>query len=214
MRIVLFGPPGAGKGTQAKRLIDTLKVPQISTGDMLRAAKAEGTPLGLKAAEFMNAGKLVPDEVVIGLIDERTQKDDCKTGFMLDGFPRTIPQAEALNATLQKRDQKIDHVVSLEVDDGVLVQRLTRRRSCPTCGAIYHLDFSPPKAEGKCDKEGAALMHRDDDKEEAIRERLNVFHGQTSPLKAFYKEAGLLREVAGQGKPDEVFGNVKKALGV
>jgi len=214
MRIVLFGPPGAGKGTQAKRLIDTLKVPQISTGDILRAAKAEGTPMGKKAAEFMDAGKLVPDEVVIGIIDERTQKDDCQSGFMLDGFPRTIPQAEALGAMLKGRDQGIDHVVSLEVDDGVLVQRLTRRRSCPECGAIYHLDFSPPKTEGKCDQEGAALMHRADDQEEAIRERLNVFHGQTSPLKDFYKQAGLLREVDGAGAPDAVFSNVTQALGV
>ncbi|MFH1811568.1 MAG: adenylate kinase [Pseudomonadota bacterium] len=214
MRIVLFGPPGAGKGTQAKKLVDSLQVPQISTGDILRAAKKEGTPMGKKAAEFMDAGKLVPDEVVIGIIDERTTKPDCSKGFMLDGFPRTIPQAEALGAMLGKRNQKIDHVVSLEVDDGALVQRLTRRRSCPTCGHIYHLDFSPPKTAGKCDHDGAELTHRADDQEGAIRERLSVFHSQTSPLKDFYKKAGLLREVPGEGKPDQVFGAVRKALGL
>jgi adenylate kinase len=213
MRLILFGPPGAGKGTQAKRLEDALGTPQLSTGDMLRAAKREGTELGKKAGEFMDAGKLVPDEVVVGLIQERIKKPDCEKGFLLDGFPRTIPQAEALATMLDAAGQAVDHVVSIEVPDENIVRRLTARRSCPECGAVYHLEHMPPKTEGKCDEEGADLVQRDDDREETIKQRLSAFHDQTAPLKAFYEERGLLRTVDGTISPDDVFTAIRSALG-
>lgn len=212
MRLVLFGPPGAGKGTQAQRLVSALAIPQISTGDILRAAIKAGTPLGKTAAGFMDQGRLVPDDVVIGIIEQRTLQADCTPGFMLDGFPRTIPQAEALDAMLAKRQQRVDHVLSLEVDDAVLVKRLSRRRTCPSCGTIYHLDFSPPRAASTCDKDGSALTHRSDDQESAIQERLRVFHQQTSPLKAYYRQRGLLRPVDGSGAPDTVFQSIRTTL--
>jgi adenylate kinase len=213
VRLILFGPPGAGKGTQAKRLEESLGIPQLSTGDMLRAARREGTELGKKAAEFMDAGKLVPDDVVVGLIEERIKKADCDKGFLLDGFPRTIPQAEALQAMLDKAGQAIDHVVSIEVPDDDIVRRLTARRSCPECGAVYHLEHMPPKTEGKCDKDGTELVQREDDREDTIKQRLSAFHDQTAPLKKFYSERGLLRSVDGTQPPEAVFAGVKDAVG-
>jgi len=215
MRIVLFGPPGAGKGTQAKRLEDKLEVPQLSTGDMLRAARRAGTELGKKAAEYMDGGKLVPDEVVIGLIAERIEDGDCQAGFMLDGFPRTIPQAEALDATLKAKGLHIDHVVSIEVPDEDIVGRLSERRSCASCGAVYHLTNMPPSVADTCDKCGHhGLTQREDDVPDAIRVRLKAFHDQTSPLKSYYRDQGLLRPVAGTGAPDDVFARVMTALGM
>ncbi|TLN23044.1 adenylate kinase, partial [bacterium] len=175
MRIILLGGPGAGKGTQAKKLVDKYGIPQISTGDMLRAALKEGTALGLEAKKFMEAGKLVPDEVVIGLIEERIKLDDCKKGFMLDGFPRTVGQADALKKVLDSMSLKIDHVVSIDVANEELVARLTGRRTCKACGSGFHVLFDPPKKEGVCDKCGGELYQRADDNEETIRSRLKVY---------------------------------------
>lgn len=214
MRVILFGPPGAGKGTQAKRLEEMLGVPQLSTGDMLRAAKRAGTPLGKRAAEFMDGGKLVPDDVVIGLIDERTKDADCANGFLLDGFPRTIPQADALGAMLKNGGQSIDHVVSIEVPDDDIVVRLSARRSCAKCGAVYHLVNVPPKVADTCDACGTkGLVQRDDDVESAIRVRLKAFHDQTAPLKNAYASQGLLRTVDGTRAPDDVARLIAGALG-
>lgn len=212
MRLIIFGPPGAGKGTQAKRLVETLGVPQISTGDILRAAKRDGSAMGLKAAEYTDGGNLVPDEIVIDIIEERINKKDCKTGFMLDGFPRTIPQAEALDRILANHGDALDHVISLEVDDKLLLQRLTRRRSCSSCGKIYHLDFSPPKIKGHCDDDGAVLLHRTDDQQAAISQRLQTFHKQTKPLKLYYQERHLLRKINGEQNPDDVFASIVAVL--
>ena len=212
MRLILFGPPGAGKGTQAKELEAATGHPQLSTGDMLRAARREGTPLGKKAATFMDAGQLVPDEVVIGLIAERVEKADAKDGFLLDGFPRTIPQAEALEAMLGAKGQSIDHVISIEVPDEDIVRRLSARRSCPKDGTVYHLEHMPPKQEGICDKCGTALVQREDDEPETIQKRLDAFHQQTSPLKRYYEDRGLLRAVDGTKAPAEVTKAIREAV--
>jgi len=213
MRLILLGPPGAGKGTQAKRLIERYGIPQISTGDILRAAVRDGTDLGRKAKQYMDAGKLVPDEVVIGIIEERLQQPDCAKGFILDGFPRTVAQADALNRVLANLGQAIDHVVSIEVPDEELVERLTGRRTCRGCGAMYHVKFSPPKAQGVCDKCGGELYQRDDDREETIRARLKVYHEQTAPLVEYYEKAGLLRRIPGQGSVDEIYARIEGVLG-
>ncbi len=213
MRIILLGGPGAGKGTQAKKLVDKYGIPQISTGDMLRAALKEGTALGLEAKKFMEAGKLVPDEVVIGLIEERIKLDDCKKGFMLDGFPRTVGQADALKKVLDSMSLKIDHVVSIDVANEELVARLTGRRTCKACGSGFHVLFDPPKKEGVCDKCGGELYQRADDNEETIRSRLKVYDDQTAPLIEYYKKAGLLRPIAGVGSIDEIFAKITSVLG-
>ena len=213
MDIILLGGPGAGKGTQAKKMVELLKIPQISTGDMLREAVGAGTALGKKAKEFMDAGKLVPDEVVIGLVQERLKKDDCKGGFMLDGFPRTVAQGETLEKMLGEMKRAIDHVISFEVEDEELVLRITGRRTCGSCGAIYHLKYSPPPEPGKCSCGAEDLRQRDDDNEITVRERLGAYHEQTAPLVSFYKSRGVLRPIAGTGlKPDEVFGKVKEIV--
>ncbi|MBN2645248.1 MAG: adenylate kinase [Desulfuromonadaceae bacterium] len=197
MKLILLGPPGAGKGTQAKLLVQKFAIPQISTGDILRAAVKDGTPMGVKAKSFMDAGGLVPDEVVVGIVKERLQKDDCSNGFILDGFPRTLPQADALQDTLKSLDKNLDAVISLEVDIEALVERLTGRRSCPACGAGFHVKYEPPKQDGICDKCGAALIQRDDDREETIRNRMQVYQDQTLPLVTYYQQAGLLSKVDG-----------------
>ena len=213
MNLIFFGPPGAGKGTQAKRLVQELSVPHLSTGDILREAVRQGTPLGQQAKPLMESGQLVPDALVIGLVEERLSRDDAKKGFVLDGFPRTIPQAEALEKALVGMGRKVDAVISLEVPDEEIVSRLAGRRSCPNCGAVYHVVSTPPKVEGICDACGKGLIQREDDKPEKVLERLRVYGQQTSPLKARYQAQGLLRAIPGVGSPDGIFAEIRKALG-
>ena len=212
MNIVLLGPPGAGKGTQAKKLLQEFKIPQISTGDILRAAVQQGTELGKKAQPLMNAGKLVPDDVMIGIVEERLKKADCSKGFVLDGFPRTIPQAEALEKVLRKLGCELDRVISLEVPEDVLVERISGRRICPNDGCVYHVLQNPPLRTGYCDKCSTGLIQREDDKEEKVRERLRVYSAMTEPLKARYRKKGLLSEINGVGSPDGIYVEIRRAL--
>lgn len=208
MRVIFVGPPGAGKGTQAARIVERLNVPHISTGDMFRASVKAGTPLGLEADRYMKAGQLVPDSVTIGMLRERISLPDAKNGFLLDGFPRTIPQAEALEQALAAAGMQIDHVLLLEVPDDLIVSRIVGRRTDPETGRIYHLEFDPPSPEI-----AGRLVQRKDDTEEACRTRLSAYHAQTSPLIPFYSERGLLRAVDGVGEPDDVTVRVLGALG-
>ncbi len=212
MNIILLGPPGSGKGTQAKEIIEKHRIPQISTGDLLREAVKNQTELGKQAKEYMDAGKLVPDEVVVGMVKERLQKDDCKNGFILDGFPRTVPQAESLDQTLSEVGKKIDKVVSIEVPDSEVVERLSGRRTCENCGTMYHVSFNPPKQEGVCDKCGGKLYQRDDDNENTIKNRLQVYHDQTAPLKDYYSPKGIVKEIEGVGDISKIKEAVLKAL--
>ena len=213
MKLILLGPPGAGKGTQAKKLIELLEIPQISTGDMLRAAVGNKTELGLKAKTFMDSGQLVPDEVVVGLVQERLTQDDCQRGFMLDGFPRTVPQAEALENALRSNDLKIDAVVAIIVADDELVGRITGRRSCKSCGAIYHLKYNPPPTEDTCVCGATGLEQRADDNEVTVRQRLDAYHSQTAPLVDFYNNRGILKKIEADSQPPaQVFELIKKAL--
>lgn len=212
MRLILFGPPGAGKGTQATKLVELLGIPQISTGDILRQSKAEGTPMGKEAAGYMDAGKLVPDEVVVGIVEERIQKPDAQKGYILDGFPRTVAQAEALEAMLDKNGTPIDKVLSLDVPDELLIERLAGRRSCPSCKAGYHVEFGPPAKEGVCDECESALIHRDDDRPDAVRERLETFKAQTAPVMKFYEDRGKLARVDGVGGVDEIFERLSREV--
>ena len=207
MRMIFIGPPGAGKGTQAARLVDNYQIPHISTGDMFRAAVKAGTPMGQEADRYMKSGQLVPDEVTIGLVRERFAEPDTQVGFMLDGFPRTVPQAEALAEALKADDVELDVVLLLEVPDELIVERIVGRRSDPETGAIYHLKFNPPPAE-VMDR----LVHRKDDTEEAVRSRLEAYHKMTAPIIPFYEAAGLLRRVNGVGTPDEVTAAITAAL--
>jgi adenylate kinase len=213
MRLILLGPPGAGKGTQAKLLVDRLKVPQISTGDMLRAAVKAGTPLGQEARQYMDRGALIPDGVIIGVVRERLQQPDCAGGYILDGFPRTVAQAEALEKTLVALRTPLDSVVSLEVPTDDLVLRIAGRRTCRNCGAMYHVRFSPSKADGRCDACGGPTYQREDDREETVRRRLGVYADQTAPLIDFYEGRGLLRRVPGTGEIGEIFQRIAAALG-
>ena len=212
MNIILLGPPGAGKGTQAKMLVEEYQIPQISTGDILRAAVKEGSPLGKEAKACMDKGELVPDSVVIGIVEERIQQSDCAKGYMLDGFPRTVPQAEALDGMLQNLSSQIDHVVSIEVANEELVGRLTGRRTCRECGAGFHVMFDPPKQEGVCDKCGGELYQRDDDNVETVTSRLQVYESQTLPLIEYYNRQGKIRPVDGVGEIKEIFGRVTQVL--
>jgi adenylate kinase len=208
MKLILLGAPGAGKGTQAQKLVENYKIPQISTGDLLRAAVAEGSELGKQANEYMTAGKLVPDEVVIGLIEERLKKDDTANGFILDGFPRTVPQADKLGEITE-----IDTVVNIDVDTSILVDRLTGRRTCKECNNMFHMVFNPPKAEGVCDTCGGELYQRADDNEETVRSRLDTYNDNTAPLIGYYRDKGVLKDVNGQGAIDEIFQNILGILG-
>jgi len=212
MDLILLGPPGSGKGTQAKKIVERYHIPQISTGDILRAAVKEQTPLGKEAKAYMDQGKLVPDEVVIGIVRDRLKAADCKNGFILDGFPRTVPQAEALAATLQTMNRTIDYVVSIDVNNEELLKRLTGRRTCRGCGAMYHLIFDPPRKEGVCDRCGGELYQRDDDKEETIKERLRVYDAQTAPLIAYYRDKGSLRTIDGVGAMEQIFQAIVKVV--
>lgn len=204
MNILFMGPPGAGKGTQAERISSEFSIPHISTGDAFRAAMKQGTPLGQKAQEFVNQGLLVPDDVTNGIVQERLQEDDCKAGFLLDGFPRTIPQAEALDGILTSIGRKLEHVVNLHVDRSLLLARLTGRRICKSCGATYHLVFNPPKAENRCDRCGGDLYQRSDDTEEKVGTRLDEYMNKTAPLLDYYRAKGLLRQVDGAQEIDQV----------
>ena len=207
MRMILVGPPGAGKGTQAARLVDTYRIPHISSGDMLRAAVKEGTALGVEADRFMKAGKLVPDEVVIGMILERIAKPDCAAGFMLDGFPRTAPQAEALDAALRAAGVELDAVVLIEVPDALLEERAVGRRSDPETGVIYHLKYNPPPPEIV-----PRLVHRKDDTIEAVQTRIQKYHSETAPIIPFYRAKGILRQVDGVGDPDLITQRITAVL--
>jgi adenylate kinase len=209
MKIIMLGAPGAGKGTQAKKMEELYSLPQVSTGDMLRSARAEGTELGIEAARFMEAGKLVPDEVVVGIVAERLKSADLAEGFILDGFPRTVPQARALD----EMGVEIDHVINIIVDAEELVARLTGRLTCTGCGFMHHRDFLPPKQAGLCDKCGSALMQRADDNEVTVRNRLTVYEQQTAPLVNYYGKKELVRDVSGTGEtPSAVFEKVKAIL--
>ena len=212
MRLILLGPPGAGKGTQAKRLVKDHGIPQISTGDMLREAVKAGSPMGKKAKGFMDSGALVSDEVVVGIVEERIRQQDCQRGFMLDGFPRTTGQADALSSMLAKKGMKIDHVVCLEADNQELTERLSGRRTCRSCMAPYHVTFNPPKEKGVCDKCGGELYQREDDQEGAIRARLETYQRQTQPLIDYYRKRDLLRSVDGLGALEDVYQRIRKAL--
>ena len=212
MNLILLGPPGAGKGTQAQKIVERYHIPQVSTGDILRTAVKEGTPLGKRAKSFMDQGQLVPDEVVIGIIEGRLKATDCNPGFILDGFPRTIIQAEALQAILEKMEKSIDHVVNIEVGSEELVRRLTGRRTCQNCGAMFHLLFQPPKQEGICDRCGGALYQREDDQEKTIRMRLREYERQTAPLIQYYHLKNCLRSVQGVGGQNEIFERIVRQL--
>lgn len=213
LRAVLLGPPGAGKGTQAVRLVEKYEIPHISTGDIFRKNIKEGTELGKKAQEYMNAGALVPDELVVDLVKDRLQQDDCKNGFLLDGFPRTIFQAEKLDEFLSESNLKIDIVINLKVEKEALIKRLTGRRVCKDCGASYHIVNIPPKKEGVCDICGGELIQRKDDNIETVENRINVYEEQTAPLIGYYKEAGSLVDFDGEASLDEVFDAIVQAIG-
>lgn len=213
MNIMLFGAPGAGKGTQAKFLIEKYGIPQISTGDILRAAIKEGTAMGLEAKRFMDEGKLVPDSTIIGIIKDRLSQEDCKKGFILDGFPRTIAQAEALEVLMKEMGITLDKVISLNVPDELIVGRVTGRKVCPACGASFHVEFNPPKVEGKCDLCGADLITRKDDNVETVTKRLGEYHSQTAPLFDFYQERGVLVDIDGTKSVEAITKEIFDILG-
>jgi adenylate kinase len=212
-RVVLLGPPGAGKGTQAKLLQDRFAARQISTGDILRRAVADQSPLGKQAAEYIRRGELVPDRLIIDLVAERLKEKDCETGFVLDGFPRTIAQAQSLEEILKRMGLGLDCVLSVQVPDKLIVERLSGRRTCKGCGALYHVVFDPPKAAETCNRCGGELFQRDDDREETVTNRLKVYDDQTAPLVSYYRERSLLREIDGVGEVEAIGKRVVRALG-
>ena len=213
MKIIMLGAPGAGKGTQAKMIAEKCGIPHLSTGDIFRANIKNGTELGAKAKEYMDKGLLVPDELVCDLVVDRIQQADCEKGYILDGFPRTIPQAEALEAALNAIEQKLDYAIDIDVPDENIINRMSGRRACVGCGATYHVLFNPTKVEGKCDVCGESLILRDDDKPETVKKRLDVYHTQTQPLIDFYTERKVLVEVDGTQSMDKVFEDIMKILG-
>lgn len=213
MKIIMLGAPGAGKGTQAKKIAEKYSIPHISTGDIFRANIKNGTELGKKAKTYMDQGLLVPDELVVDLVVDRVNQDDCKNGYVLDGFPRTIPQAEALTKALAAMDQKMDYAIDVNVPDENIVNRMSGRRACVGCGATYHLKYAPTKTEGICDVCGKELILRDDDKPETVQKRLNVYHEQTQPLIDYYTAAGILRTVDGPVDINDVFQAIVDILG-
>ncbi|HJC22820.1 MAG TPA: adenylate kinase [Candidatus Eisenbergiella merdavium] len=213
MKIIMLGAPGAGKGTQAKMIAEKYGLPHISTGDIFRANIKNGTELGKEAKEYMDKGLLVPDELTVRLLLDRVAKEDCKNGYVLDGFPRTIPQAEVLDAELEKLGEKVDYAVNVDVPDENIVNRMSGRRACLSCGATYHIVSIPPKKEGVCDVCGSELVLRDDDRPETVQNRLKVYHEQTQPLIDFYEKKGVLRSVDGTLPMEEVFGAITKILG-
>ena len=212
MKIILLGPPGAGKGTQAKSISNRYSIPHISTGDIFRKNISENTPLGIEAKSYMDNGQLVPDEVTINMVKDRLQQDDCKKGYLLDGFPRTVSQAEALQGFLKERNQRLDTALCIEVPREFILERMTGRRVCPSCGASYHIKFNPP-ADGKCELCGSDVVQRKDDTAETVRERLDVYERETQPLIDFYKKIDLLSVVDGTQAINEVFGSICKLLG-
>ncbi|HIX99243.1 adenylate kinase [Faecalicatena fissicatena] len=213
MKIIMLGAPGAGKGTQAKKIAAKYGIPHISTGDIFRANIKNGTELGKKAKTYMDQGLLVPDELVVDLVVDRVNQDDCKNGYVLDGFPRTIPQAEALTEALAKMGQKVDYAIDVDVPDENIVRRMGGRRACVGCGATYHVEYAPTKKEGICDVCGGELILRDDDKPETVQKRLNVYHEQTQPLIDYYTKAGILKTVDGTVDIDDVFQAIVDILG-
>ncbi|MEJ2254661.1 MAG: adenylate kinase [Nitrospirota bacterium] len=213
MRLVLLGAPGAGKGTQAKKLIEKYGIPQISTGDLLRKAVADGTSLGKEAKAYMDKGELVPDSVVLGMVKERLDQPDAREGFILDGFPRNTAQAKALDEMLGGMGMPLDGAISVDVPSGDLMKRLTGRRTCKQCGQMYNVYFNPPRKEGVCDNCGGDLFQRDDDREETIRKRLEVYEAQTAPLAEYYKDKGILKSVDGTGSIEEIFERMTAAVG-
>ena len=212
MKIVMLGAPGAGKGTQAIKIADKYDIPHISTGDIFRANIKGGTELGQKAKSYIDKGELVPDEVTIGMLLDRIAQDDCKNGYVLDGFPRTIPQAESLTEALKSQGDQIDFALNIDVSDEAIIERMSGRRACPKCGATYYIVYAAPKTENICDKCGTELIIRSDDKPETVKDRLNVYHQQTEPLIAYYKTAGVLREVDGTQELPKVFEDVVAIL--
>ncbi|MBQ1598260.1 MAG: adenylate kinase [Lachnospiraceae bacterium] len=212
MKLIMLGAPGAGKGTQAKQIAKTYSIPHISTGDIFRANIKNNTELGQKAKTYMDAGQLVPDELTCDLVMDRIHQDDCANGFVLDGFPRTIPQAEALTKALEADGQKMDYAIDVDVPDENIVKRMGGRRACLNCGATYHIVSIPPKKEGICDTCGSELVLREDDKPETVQERLRVYHEQTQPLIDYYKEQGILKSVDGTVPMEEVFASIQKIL--
>ena len=220
MKIIMLGAPGAGKGTQAKRIAEQYGIPHVSTGDIFRANIKEQTPLGMEAKSYMDRGELVPDELTVKILLDRVAKDDCKNGYVLDGYPRTIPQAEVLDKAIEETqdpsaigaDEKIDFAINVDVPDENIINRMSGRRACLKCGATYHIQYMPPKTEGICDKCQSELVIRDDDKPETVRNRLSVYHEQTAPLIDYYSNKGILRTVDGTKDVDEVFSDIKNIL--
>ena len=213
MKIIMLGAPGAGKGTQAKMIAEKYGIPHVSTGDIFRANIKNGTELGMEAKKYMDQGQLVPDELTVKILLDRVAQDDCKNGYVLDGFPRTIPQAEALDAALGKINEKMDYAIDVDVPDENIVNRMSGRRACLNCGATYHLISIPPKVEGICDRCGSKIVLREDDKPETVQKRLKVYHEQTQPLIEYYSGKGVLKEVDGTQPMDDVFAAIVKILG-